>query len=882
MNALFQPIIRGSSLLLSDMIIHFGFDFDGPVGGTDGVSGQIAWLGPRGLLRWLEAQLGFGGYPSNTDYIRIELYRQALGQYADGFYMESFRSDRFATAESLLVFRDELLGAGWNFETDENTPPRLAALAGVETIFRSKMYAPGMKGEVMGFADRFELVISALSVSRIQLKELHLHENAEFQLPVVNRVLAALEKSGCRIVHPSETRKNHPQIVVLNCRRDSDAAVFLAQLLRENQSFSPLMLTSGASLMLEQSLTAESLPAIGIPSASLARPSLQALKLAPAFLWEPVDVFKVMEFLTLPVKPLNNELALEIARVMAEKPGFFSANWVAAVEDFFEKNDPGGKIRDQYNFWFRRPRFAADRVAPASDAEAVYAYLFDWALAQYEEGGKSDSSLLLLAEQAGRIAELLRAIPEQWISYLELERIVRTIIEAAPLQITRAEAGALQFIRQPGALAGEVESLVWWNFIHNSDAPPPDKWRKGERDWLESKGVHLRTQREISRMNQILNNKPLDKTTGTIILVVPDKVDGTETPPHLLLSDLKVRLGDKFDHCVYHTDSAADRERLRMLFRHPDRVQLPVRPPDRLRAQVYVNKPHLIPGAEYETPTNLEWLFYYPHRWFFRQKLRLFPSSLLSVTGHTTLLGSLAHRIFEILLEKPVNTMSREQIFELVDAISADLLPKEGAPLLLYGREPERNAFIRRVRNAAWNLVSIIRDNGWTVEATEKKLDGEFCGMPVRGKADLVLRRGDELAILDIKWSGTNRRKELIRNGEDLQLVLYAHLLPPENCWPHTAYFILEDGKLVARNDQAFRQALQASPGADHTAVGTEIFERMQRTYQWRIEQISSGAIEIRTERTAVELESLYEGQLHDLLEMKREEARYDDYWGLL
>ncbi|MEY4202782.1 MAG: hypothetical protein RL013_485, partial [Bacteroidota bacterium] len=192
MNALFQPIIRGSSLLLSDMIIHFGFDFDGPVGGTDGVSGQIAWLGPRGLLRWLEAQLGFGGYPSNTDYIRIELYRQALGQYADGFYMESFRSDRFATAESLLVFRDELLGAGWNFETDENTPPRLATLAGVEAIFRSKMYAPGMKGEVMGFADRFELVISALSVSRIQLKELHLHENAEYQLPVVNRVLAAL------------------------------------------------------------------------------------------------------------------------------------------------------------------------------------------------------------------------------------------------------------------------------------------------------------------------------------------------------------------------------------------------------------------------------------------------------------------------------------------------------------------------------------------------------------------------------------------------------------------------------------------------------------------------------------------------------------------
>jgi hypothetical protein len=739
-----------------------------------------------------------------------------------------------------------------------------------------------MKGEVMGFSDRFELVISAISRNRINLKELYLHEEAVFQLPVIRRVLAALEKVGCRVIPPSKPAGNNPQIVVLNCRRDSDAAVFLAHLLRENQSFRPVMLTSGSSLMLEQSLTSESLPAMGIPSASLARPSLQALKLAPAFLWEPVDVFKVMEFLTLPVKPLNNELALEIARVMAEKPGFFSANWIAAVESFFENNDPDGKIREQYNFWFRRPRFSADRLAPAGDAEAVYSYLFDWALGQYEDGGKTDTSLLLLAEQAGRIAELLRAIPEQWISYLELERIVRTIIEAAPMQITPAEAGALQFIRQPGALAGEAESLVWWNFVHNSDTPPPDKWRNEERDWLSSKGVHLRTQREISRMNQILTAKPLNYTTGTLVLVVPDQVDGAETPPHLLLSDLKVRLGDKFDNCVYHTDNAADRERLRTIFRQPARVQLQVGTPARPRAQVYVKNPNLISGSDYETPTNLESLFYYPHRWFFRQKLRLFPSSLLSVTGHTTLLGSLAHRIFEILLEEPVNTMSREDIFDRIDAIASDLLPREGAPLLLYGREPERNAFIRRVKNAAWNLVSIIRDNGWAVEATEIRLEGEFCGIPVRGKADLVLRRNDELAILDIKWSGMNRRRELIRNGEDLQLVLYAHLLPPEGYWPHTAYFILEDGKLVARNDQAFRQALQASAGSDHAIASTEIFERMERTYQWRVQQISNGIIEIRTERTAAELESLYEGQLTDLLEMKQEESRYDDYRGLL
>ena len=55
-----------------------------------------------------------------------------------------------------------------------------------------------------------------------------------------------------------------------------------------------------------------------------------------------------------------------------------------------------------------------------------------------------------------------------------------------------------------------------------------------------------------------------------------------------------------------------------------------------------------------------------------------------------------------------------------------------------------------------------------------------------------------EQAIIDLKWSGAKRRKELIMNGEDLQLVLYAKLLGEENRWPHTAYFILEEGEIIA------------------------------------------------------------------------------------
>jgi ATP-dependent helicase/nuclease subunit B len=113
--------------------------------------------------------------------------------------------------------------------------------------------------------------------------------------------------------------------------------------------------------------------------------------------------------------------------------------------------------------------------------------------------------------------------------------------------------------------------------------------------------------------------------------------------------------------------------------------------------------------------------------------------------------------------------------------------------------------------------------------------------------------------------------------------VLYAKLLPPVEEWPHTAYFILEEGKIIARNASAFRESVVAGrSGEEHGAACAAIFDKMEKTQWWRMEQIKRGMIELRSARTVLELEALYEGQLLDLLEMKNEDARWDDYRTLM
>ena len=925
--------------------LHFGNDFDGPVYAPQtAVRAAELFVGPKKLLHWLENQLGLTGYPDNTDYIRIELYRQSLGQHLaeqeqqplfaePPFYEKSFKSDRFATAAVVLEWRDELLLASdaevtlfQKVSLLEHLPPRLATLAAVEVLFQKKLSDPEIGAQAFGFADRFVLMLNTLEKRIVPLSKIWLYEPESLQTPHIQRLVKILRKKNIEVAEvemecaAGETtdlgklqRRLNPTpdpspdgrgvsalgapkgaaplpsgegsgvgLLLLHTRRDSDAAAFLAQILKKNPGLHPVFLIPEMNLTLERALSLEGFPAMGVLSASLARPSLQVLKLAPAFLWEPVDVFKIMEFVTLPVKPLDAGLALEIARVLAEKPGLNSDTWFATVFGYLEQAEVPDEAREQYEFWFGRRRYPANGTAPKRDAIALYAFLHEWALDFFEENEGTNTSLLVLAEQARRIKELLEALPEQRISLLELERIVRTIYEPSPVQFAAAEVERFEFVHSPGAFAAPVDTLVWWNCLFQNVTPAPDKWQTEERQFFEKQGVALNTPRRESQLNQLRQMRPVLQTARQLILVVPEQADGAEVVPSLLLGDIEATVPGwkKFTFCL---DDENDRERLSGILAISAPERLPVRPVGRVRPQLPIGRADLLADSEYETPTNLESLFYYPHRWFFRQKLRLFPSSLLSVTGDTTLLGSLAHRFFEKLLKENLAGLDRRAVQEWVDAEADNLLPREGATLLLYGREPERNMFLHRVKNAAWSFVSLLRSNGWEVAHTELALEGHFGETPVRGKADVVLRRDDELAIVDLKWSGATRRKELIQNGEDLQLVLYAKLLPPPGQWPHTAYFILEEGKMIARNAAAFKEAIVAGKGGDdHAAACEAIFQKMEKTLAWRMEQIRRGVLELRTSRTAPELEALYEGQLFDLLEMKTEDARWDDYRILL
>ncbi len=859
------------------------------------------YLGPQGLLAFLEAAYEMEEPLRDNEYLRIEEFRQicrkALEEKGEVsfFFEESFALDPFTTAADLLERRDELLLAGWDFAVLPDIPERLKVMA----LLQEK--SAGLLSR--GMAERLLAVEAA--VDKELFGELRLLEPLALLPPVWQRLLprlgplkeAELPAAGGdtdlerfrHFLQADESRtveaRGDGSLLLLRAERASDAAAWVAGLFSKNPDFRPLCLVPDFSSRLDFAMVKEGLPSMGLQSVSLARPGLQLLKLAPAFLWEPIDPYKLMEFVSLPVKPLHDDLASVIARQLAETPGLRGERWNNRIREFFEgaaerwgeQSDRLAEVRAQYRFWFVRKRYESQEKAPKEDILKLFKYLMRWARKAYEEGGEKQQSLLVLRAQARQLTELLEYLPEEALSALELERLVRRIYQPSPVQFRPREEGSPDSVHHAAAVAEPVEDLLWWDFTENEPPAFFSRWYRREMDWLAAAGALPENPDMLNRRYLWQQRWAVYQTKNRLVFVLPETDHGDPCLPHPLLSELRVAFGESLEKISYTPGRP-----LPGMAELPDATPPAPRPLPEPQPFLRFSRRDWLKEREEETFSSLEDLFYYPHKWFFRYGLQLRKSPILSIVKENTLMGKLAHRLFEWLMSEDCLAWSTDELEAWIDRQIPSLLQAEGAVLLMYGKEPQRVRFVRRMKQAARFLIRQLRDNKWEVQATELPLEDAFADIRVKGVADLVLRRGDEHCVLDLKWRGITYRRNLIKSEEDLQLVLYSRLLPPREQWAYTAFFILDRVALLARSRHAFQGIKPlAPPETDPAEVKQRIWERMLKTYHWRRSQLQDGLVELRCKATAEQLEEIYQAEgvpLMDFLEMKREDAKFDDY----
>lgn len=921
--------------------------------------------GPQQLIEFLEEQLGIG-YPDNKAFLRVEQYRQLLALYLEkhkeAFFAASFSADPLATAQALLDRRDELYLSSWDFAIRTQMPSRLRTLAELERLLQRQeeiQLAPA-------FAERFRQVFSYIEKGRKQpISKLLLQEAETLWPPYWQRFFELMKQEGVLIENLAEpqplankqlgqlqarllgqeipkanTKKADGSILVLKAESEAYAAAYLAKLFAQMPDLKPLCLLSNKNRALDNALVQEGLPSFGVESASLARPSLQILKLISSFLWQPLNPYRLLEFLSLPNIPLHKGLAVKLAESISEKPGLFSALWFRKKEEFVQDmkaqiERAGLRIAKKleaelaqaekdYSFWFERRRYDSRQLLPVRELVEIFDYLRLWALKLVDEQkkqldkidkklNKSDleeakeqqlerqreevlaaqKPILRLYEQAGRLLLLLQSLAkkEQGVGYLQLERLVKQVNQAVAIPFRPSELGHAPFVYEPAAIVGDSPQLLWWNFVDPQRNIGFERWYKQERAYLEKRAIELETLSQINLRNIWQRIRPILYCREQLILVLPTKVEGREQHPHPLWGDMQALFGDLLDSFSIQLEEAKNSTYFQQYFELAQEEKLrpsPLKSPSPyIRLGQQEGGAGLLSERKNESFSSLDKLFYYPYQWVFRYLIGLNKSSILQVSSENRLKGNLSHvlfeRLFDLMVKKP-KTWSKTELEAWIDKTLPTIIEREGAVLLMYGKEADRISFINKMKFSAWTLISAIQRNGWSVKASEMAVEGELCGQKIKGIADLVLyreRNGQaETAVLDLKWKGKSFYRQSLQNNDDLQLVVYSKFLSEqEGQWAHSGYYIISEGIILSRNNQAFAEAEAVSPEIDAIQQQSKTWQEMENTYLWRMQQLQEGQIELRNEHTQSALEEILQSQgLLDLLEMRQASAKYDIY----
>ncbi len=891
--------------------------------------------GPGQLLEVLEQHLGLKGKEA-ADSLRVEQYRQALAEVCQEndqlFCSASFQNEPLATARTLLKWRDELRMALWTFKVEEGMPERLRTLAEVEKKLQmSEMEAelldaihPGLYVEmkkrsemVRGEADRwFQVLISLKEKAHVPLQEINLYEPRDLLHPFFKDLLDTMERNEIRVKeHAFQENSPSPNsdlakyqhyiryreqeefagnkwegdgsLVILKGSDNRQLATYMAQVAKNNPDFEPLILKRPGTNLLSRELGREGLPSLGQQQNLADSPIPQLFFLVSALLWKPLDVHRLLEFLNHPDSPIPKGLGRSLAEVVAEKPGRMSQDWRQRIERYCDAvakddADEAQNIRDKVRFWLERDLYddgedgEQGNGIPKNELYHFYDELRQWAILRSQTEDQSSvrqQAFLLLYTYCQSLLDLLEQSGEETISRLQLDKWLEHVRFNQWYTEQDQQVGSWAVVDCAAAITGNVERLIWWDFIETGDEQSLkwNWWREEEREFLEAKGIQLDDVNRASALREWQMVQPVLRCREQLVIVLPDKVDGEQAIPHPLFSDLEA-FAANMDAITYRMDN----DPLPAFPKLGEQPQLTAQETYSLpKTPRYweIDRTDLVAPRKSESYSSLEKLFEYPYQWLLNYQARIRPVPLMQLPDDSRLKGNLAHRVVEEFFKAhQVQDVDPEQdVKPWFDHHFDTLLQQEGAVLLQKGQGNELAHFKEIVQNALKTLIYTLQEGNWQVYELEQKVDGTLYDIPVNATLDLVLQKSNgSRGLLDLKWKGFNYRLNEIAEYRDLQLMLYTHLLNQKANVAANGYFIFTAFSIITRFQDAFPGSYIAGSDGAYKETLDWLLRQMKETHDYRLQEIRKGQVEVAEGLLCGDLEANDRMNGKDLLDLPK------------
>ncbi len=868
------------------MLITFGLLLDGEHGWRAANRLGMPVIGPLGLLNLLETQLGLLRADC-AHALRVTQYRECLKRLdtPERFYHASFGIDPIGTSASILSWRDAWHLHGWNGESPPEAAVRIADMAAVEAAARELLFP--------SIGERLARVAEFLARQQSSIESIQLIDPLDAFPKRWREVLAKLPVRSVRTYGPSADpstvlgrlqlalkaarggKKTDGKIAwsddgsfrVVRAETGLVAARWVAHDLAAPQQMVAIVAEQSRSL-LDATLDAADVARQGFQDESPLVPALQVLPLALATVWEPLDVYALLQFLSHPVGPVPVYARRRLAEVVAQFPGIGGPRWREAVEEIALRHpERAADLRQALEFWVEHTRYGPEQGAPISallERTGAIRDYFGARLADQDANRRAAAATGLTQAAAVTAAlERLAAQGESSIFPAELEALVtQCTAPGAPNFAMHAQVGSVPSVSDPGALVEPFDRVVWWQ-MGAPAVPGHYPWSASEMASLARAGVELPPLEKLLKRRGEEWLRPVLNARRQLVLVLPPHgeemhplwqeiqwfLDGVRPEP--LESLLTGRAGNDLP-AIAHAALPGRRRWWRL----PPQAKIP-------------------PRAR-ESYSSLSAFLNAPHQWVLKYAARLNPSNLLAVADANLLYGNLAHRLIDRLFRTSgAPALHGDALKAWFSREFETVVAEEGAVLLMPGRRGDyerlRSAMERAIAEFQRQFAAAAVDS---VEP-ERALTGTFTGGELEGVADLVVRnRSGRRAIVDMKWSGGNYHQERLAKNRHLQLAMYGELLRQETgAWPQVSYFILEASRLIAPDTGFFPEVrVVQSGGPGSTAV---LWDRFVAAWIWRRSQIDAGLIEVAFPGTEPTAESLAPA---DALEPEELREDYDDY----
>ena len=870
------------------MKISFGIGLDGYETLEARQALAMPICGPLALLQLLETRLGLKA-KSTTSAHRVVQFRQILERLAverPTFYVESFKKDPYAVAETLLQWRDDLIEAGWDGQASVGDTARLRDMATVEAQTTNCLSA--------GSADRLRSVNQELA-SRSPKIDLLTVSDPKSHLSKLWQLIC--EKLGARFEPVSFPLDKTPKA------ETSDLARIQSLLLNNNPTqrlslkgdlsilcltaFSEVTLANGAAQVLrdaqrksdtitlvaadnaepvEQALLLLNEPAMGLQPSSTARPIPQVLLLALRLYWKPVDPRALLEFLAHPACPVTSLLRYRLANAVAESPGIGGPEWQKAVTAAKESVKNSGtlkgaerqqaveRIEQDLKDWVGVAEFDVKAGARGSSLSECCARIARWAAVQSDAYGVSiaeANQFRALASLSSEMADLLQS--QFTVNRSQLERLLYQVSGAGWSNgSTVEELGHIHRVAKPSAINESVHTVIWWDFSE-PPAPASPPWTTQELKQLRGHGAEFPTPEIVAATESAGWLRPILAAKKQIILILPRERAGEPVARHPLHTRILSLLDEQSAPLpIVDLDRILLAGKAKEPFQFVEFGHRAV--PSFRRWWKLKTSLHLGPRS-IESYSSAEKFIYSPYAWVLNYKagLKAGPIASLRLKDDHRQKGTLLHRMLDFLLAAAAQdidwrTCSQTALNSWLEALWPTLLEQEAANLLLPGKRADALGLLELGKLAMWELLRQLQQ-AKVVEArsNESLPPAPFIGGEIGGIIDLVVRSHQgSVAVLDLKFGGRKIRESELQENRQLQLAVYGYILSRQSNkqWPAEAFYLLRDRRLVALSKTFFPDARvilsKFQPGGIE-----QCWTDFEQVWRWRRRQLDEGCVEV-------------------------------------